>query len=740
MQKKIIVSNRLPVQISRSEEGLTVAPSAGGLATGLKSYHKGNGGLWMGWPGLSTSTVQEENEITELLKKENCAPIFLDERLIENYYNGFSNATIWPLFHYFSKYATFRGTFWRAYLEVNRLFAERILEVAEDHDTIWVHDYQLMLLPQLLRDIKPTLKIGFFLHIPFPSYELFRTLPWRSEILEGLLGADLIGFHTYDYARHLISSVKRILGYETNFTKLNIGNRKVEIEVFPMSIDFAKFNDLAYQIKQKPKEELSKERQDLDLLREHNPQLKLILSIDRLDYTKGITERLRAFALLLRNRPEYQEKISFIMQIVPSREMVDEYQSLKSELEEMVASINGEFGSIGWTPVIYFYRSLPFNSLVELYNATDIALLTPLRDGMNLVAKEFIACQLLKTGVLILSEMTGAAKELGEALLVNPNNILEVSNAIHEALSMPEEEAIRRIDIMQDRLRTYDVHHWAETFVGALEKVGSKNEKKEMKAINKEVKSKIFNDFNRANRRAIFLDYDGTLKELFREPGGAKPDEELFKVLDALNDLPELELIITSGRGKNNMDDWLAHKPYHLMAEHGLWTRLRGSSWLTKKTASTSWIKNIRPLLESYTYRTPGSLIEEKTHSLVWHYRKAEIELGEIRVSELHNDLSNMIQNQDLELIEGKYLLEVKPSGLNKGTTMNEYLSSDLFDFVMIMGDDVTDEFMFLAAPDKSYTVKVGEGNSNARYQIENPEEVRKLLRELTEVDGKGKS
>ncbi|MCJ7801816.1 MAG: trehalose-6-phosphate synthase, partial [Candidatus Marinimicrobia bacterium] len=407
MSRLIIASNRLPVKINNLEAEFTLETSAGGLATGLKSYHKSNNSIWLGWPGLEVSSIKEKQQISEMLAAEHCLPIYLENELIENFYDGFSNATLWPLFHYFTEYASFKEIYWDAYKKANEIFAEAIVKTTKVGDTVWIHDYQLMLVPQLIRSQRPDIRIGFFLHIPFPSYEVFRILPWREDILMGILGADLIGFHTYDYARHFNSSVKRLLGYDIDFSTISLETRQVYIDVFPMGIDYAKFKSKAIEIQNTPAQEHSKEHQDIDRFLLDAPDRKLILSIDRLDYTKGIPERIKAFRQFLTEHSEFKEKVSLLMLTVPSRTDVEQYQHLKSEIEELVGGINGEFGTLSWNPIIYFYRSLPFDSLIELFSSSDIALLTPLRDGMNLVAKEFIATKVNYKGVLILSEMAG---------------------------------------------------------------------------------------------------------------------------------------------------------------------------------------------------------------------------------------------------------------------------------------------------------------------------------------------
>ena len=728
MKRIVIVSNRLPISIQKNNNKFDISPSAGGLATGLKSYHQNNNSIWIGWPSINANDIEEENEVSKLLAKDQCIPVFLSDELIENYYDGFSNAIIWPLFHYFTDYTRFEEGYWEAYKKVNELFAEVILSNAKQNDMVWIHDYQLMLVPNLIKTKRPDLSIGFFLHIPFPSFEVFRILPWRESIIEGLLGADLLGFHTYDYARHFISSVKRLMGYDVEFNTISLDDRQVFIDVFPMGIDFNKFQEKALEIQSKPIQEHSKEHQDIDRFLLSMPDRRIILSIDRLDYTKGIPERLKAFRHFLETYPEYKEKVSLIMLTVPSRVDVEQYQHLRSEVEELVGSINGEFGTLNWNPVIYFYRSVPFDNLIELYSTADVALLTPLRDGMNLVAKEFVASKVNPKGVLILSEMAGATKELGEAISVNPNNVEDVSEAIYKALTMSDIDQSTSIFAMQDRIRRYSVFKWADEFINSLSKTGKKQAENQSRKVSEGLIKDIYNNFSKANDKIVLLDYDGTLQRFFGNPQDAKPDTELLNLLNNLNSDPQTDLVIISGRDKDTLTDWFGNMKVALIAEHGVWVKSRNDDWKERNQSQSKWKESIRPVLESYMDRTPGSLIEEKSHSLAWHYRKADIELGALRALELTTDLSDLLLNQDLEVMEGSKVIEVKVAGINKGKAAIDYMQSKEYDFILAIGDDWTDEYLFKELPESSLTIKVGSARSAAKYYIDNYKEVRNFL------------
>ncbi len=464
MGKLILVSNRLPINLTKGENGFEITPSIGGLATALSSFYKDFNSIWVGWTGITLDGLDEKDldQVRSGLKEQRCRGVFLSEADIESYYEGFSNKTIWPLFHYFITQTKMNQEDWESYQRVNESFAEEILKIVEKDDTVWIHDYHLFLLPRLLRQKMPELSIGFFLHIPFPSSEVFRILPWRNEILRGIMGADLIGFHTYDYVLHFISSVRRLLGHENSLGYIEAGPRTVKVSSFPISIDFEYFSNAP----KSPK--VMKEKQEILKTVENR---KIIMSIDRMDYTKGIPQRIRAYGRFLEKYPKYHEKVTLINVASPSRIGVDTYHDLKLEVEQLVGEVNGKYTKLGWVPIWYIFQGIPQNQLLALYCSADVALITPLRDGMNLIAKEYIVSKSDHKGVLILSELAGAAKELGEALHVNPNNIEEIADAIFEALEMPEKKQIRSNRIMRDRIRKYDIDKWASDFFSELQKV-----------------------------------------------------------------------------------------------------------------------------------------------------------------------------------------------------------------------------------------------------------------------------
>jgi trehalose 6-phosphate synthase/phosphatase len=725
MGRLLLVSNRLPISVEKRRGKLRFEPSVGGLATALGAFYKSRPSVWIGWPGIELEKITgEERNIEASLLSEGCYPVFLSERDVEDYYHGFCNRTIWPLFHYFPEYTGYSLDFWQAYEQVNQVFANAIADVAEQGDIIWVHDYHLMLLPKLIRDRLPEATVGFFLHIPFPSFEIFRLLPWRRQILDGLLGAELVGFHTYDYAQHFLNSVHNLLGYESVMGQIISADRMIKVEVFPLGIDYERYYSAAKS---------SAVRTQASKFRERLKNCKIILSIDRLDYTKGIPKRLEAFRLFLENHPEYREKIILALVVAPSRTRVSHYAQLKRQVDELVGAINGKYGSIGWTPIWYLYRPLPFEFLVALYNMADIALITPLRDGMNLIAKEYIASKTDGKGVLILSETAGAARELGEAVIINVNNLEEITQALEEALVMPKKEQKERNRIMQKRLQRYNVGHWADEFIDRLLHTQKLQNEMRAKGLVDETKTKLVSNFQRSGQRLLLLDYDGTLVSFSEKPEQAKPDGEVKRLLKKLAKDPKSEVVLISGRDKYTLEKWFGGLKVGLVAEHGAWTKEKGGGWEIIETLSVDWKEEVRPILELYVDRTPGSFVEEKEFSLAWHYRKASTTLGDMQAREVVSDLLNLTANLDLQVLEGNKVVEVKNSGVNKGRAALRWISRKTWDFILAIGDDLTDEDTFRVLPATAWSIRVGFSASVAKFSLGSPSQVRSLLREMIE-------
>ncbi|PIQ22278.1 MAG: bifunctional alpha,alpha-trehalose-phosphate synthase (UDP-forming)/trehalose-phosphatase [Cytophagales bacterium CG18_big_fil_WC_8_21_14_2_50_42_9] len=727
MARKIIVSNRLPVKIEEGENNMTFKPSEGGLATGLGSVYKEDNNIWIGWPGLYLDDETQEQHVIENLKKESMEPVFLTETEIKEFYEGFSNETLWPSFHYFSQYAVYEPSYWEAYVKVNEKFCAQIVKNAQPEDTIWIHDYQLLLLPSMVREHLPDITIGFFQHIPFPSFEVFRMLPWRKEILDGMLGADLLGFHTYDDVRHFVSSVKYILGHSATHGIIDTGERSVMVDAFPMGIDYDKYASLAASDQVKEIEQN---------FREALRNRQVVLSIDRLDYSKGIPQRLKAFEQFLNDCPEMHEKAILVMIVVPSRDKVEKYKHLKEEIDELVGRINGLFRTISWSPIHYYYHSYPLEELSAFYRMADVALVTPMRDGMNLVCKEYIASRDNGTGVLILSEMAGAAKELPEAILINPNDLHQIASAICQALTIPEAEQKTQIASMQAIVKKYNIHHWVKIFMDRLEFIKDKQNSLKTTLLKGQSLEACKSAYKKAQKRLIFLDYDGTLMPFTRDPNKTQPDEDLLALLQNLTADKKNRVIVISGRNRQTLSEWLGEMPLDMIAEHGVWLHQYDSEWKKIQKLKNDWKEEIRPILENYVSRTPGALLEEKDYALVWHYRKVDPALGETRAGELSTYLNYLIANQNLQVMEGDKIVEIKNIEVNKGIAASRWLEKFPSEFVMAIGDDRTDEDTFKAMPPEAFTIKVGSTRSSAKYHVNSPEEVRNLLKDLSQISG----
>jgi trehalose 6-phosphate synthase/phosphatase len=734
-RRLVIVSNRLPVSVEIEDGELRFQPSAGGLATGLASLREAgkqsgalpNELLWVGWPGRSIESSLQAEVARVIAARFQSHAVFLNEEEMDHFYLGFCNSTLWPLFHYFTSYAVYQLPFWEHYKRINQLFADALESVLRPDDIVWVHDYHLMLLPRLLKARQHELSVGFFLHIPFPSFEVFRLLPgeWRRDILEGLLGADLIGFHTYEYAHHFLQCVLRILGYEYQMSQVMAADHVVRVDTFPMGIDVEKFASAPYD------EETGREIREL---KNALTGIKLVLSVDRLDYSKGILNRLEGYELFLENNLEYHGKVALLMVVVPSRIGVLQYDLMKRQIEELVGKINGRFGQVGWTPVMYQYRHVPFASLTAFYAVSDVCLVTPLRDGMNLVAKEYVATRGDGAGVLILSEMAGAAKELPEAIVINPNNRVEIAGALKEALETPPGEQQKRVRLMQRRLRRYNVTRWASDFLITLMGMREVQKRFESKLLSPAARREIMARYEKSQRRLFFLDYDGTLTPLVRHPSLAGPDESKRALLQALANEPKNNVVIISGRERQTLEEWLGDLPIGLVAEHGAWVKIAGHDWRRTKPVANEWKRELLPILEIYADRLPGALVEEKEDSVAWHYRMADPEQAALCAPELIDHLLNMTAKTDLQLIQGNKVVEIRQSGINKGAAALFWLNSDDYDFILGIGDDTTDEDFFKAVPAGAFSIRVGLAATHAQYNIRSSSDVIELLREFAAV------
>jgi trehalose 6-phosphate synthase/phosphatase len=720
----------LPFGLDKTGDDIIVRQSSGGLVSAIKSYLERQSTssqfteqLWVGTLEASEEDWKKANSKGIINSDYGIEPIFTDKKVYEDYYSGFSNSTLWPLFHYFPSLVEFKKEYFEAYININRTFAEKLKEIYQPGDVFWIHDYHLMLLPGMLRKRNNDISIGFFLHIPFPSYEIFRLLPteWKRRLLKGLLGADLIGFHTYDYMQHFIHSVKMGLKVESQFNTILYQGRILKVDLFPISIDYQKFRNAVLD---------DTVTAICNKLEQRFHGMKIVFSVDRLDYTKGVDYRLEAFQQFLEKYPGWREEVIFIINVIPSRDFIPTYVERKRQIEEKVSTINGLFSSLNWQPVIYRYNHLSFEELCALYQAADVALITPLRDGMNLVAKEYIASCIDK-GVLILSELTGAASELNEALLVNPTDADEVVNALQTALMMPVTEQRKRLSYMQQRIADYDVHKWINEFFEQLMNIKKEQLMQKAKILEERTIEKIINEFHGSRRRCILLDYDGTLAPFQKLPSLAVPGDELLHLLEELSKDEANEIVVISGRDNDILEKWMGHLRLTLVAEHGAFIRYKNEAWEQQVSQSNEWKEEIRPLLQLFVTRCAGSFIEEKKNTLAWHYRNTDPDLGFVRSRELRSSLLQLTTNTALQVIDGNRVIEVRLIGVDKGATTLKILQRYNPDFSLCLGDDTTDEDMFRILKDKGYTIKIGNGTTAAQYTLKSQTDVLPLLQKF---------
>ncbi|HEY9886478.1 MAG TPA: bifunctional alpha,alpha-trehalose-phosphate synthase (UDP-forming)/trehalose-phosphatase [Vampirovibrionales bacterium] len=727
-RRVIVIANRLPVNVSNKDDKLTFSPSPGGLVTALSSLKDKYEQVWLGWPGDIDAEDSEKEKIKEKLKADfNSHAVFLTKRQINRYYLGYSNKVLWPVLHYLPSHCDYEEKDWKTYKQVNELFCETLINEIKPtkDDLIWVHDYQLMLLPALIREKLPEANIGFFLHTPFCSAEIFRAIPHEQELLKGVLGSSLIGFHTYGYLRHFRSALLRILGINSEIDRVDQETHTASIGVYPISIDTKHIQKLSQS------EEVIAHEKTVEQLKRGR---KLIISVDRLDYTKGISRRLKGFQKLLKRNPKLASELLLVQIAVPSRTKIESYRELKEEVEEIVSDINEDHERETNPPVVYYYRSLPFDKLLSFYKSADIALVTPLCDGMNLVAKEYVAAQKDK-GVLILSEFAGAACELGEAITVNPWSPDEIADALETALEMRPWDKSKRMQQMYTKINRNDVHYWSNSFLSDLNKTlqFNTNAASSTILIKPSIQEEILEKFHKAKSKAILLDYDGTLVNFTNLPMNATPDDDLKELLRDLNAKENTDLAIVTGRSKSDMEDWLGDLDLSFSTEHGLWLKLQEEkdwSKILNDDQYPKWYESVKEIFSRFCQVTPGSFIEEKETSIAWHFRLTDPEFGSFQSRELVANLTNLLANSPAEVLQGKSIVEVRVPGINKSSIIQKFHQAQKeYDFILAIGDDVTDEDLFAALPEHAIAVKVGVGISKAQYRLTKVSHVRNFLK-----------
>jgi trehalose 6-phosphate synthase/phosphatase len=729
----IVVSNRLPLTLKKSEQGWDTVRSSGGLASAMNPLLARTTGDWIGWAGDSGEEDPGERQavLNRWAETDHCFAVDLPKEVAAGFYEGYANQTLWPVFHNFPSQLKFDAKHWEAYVEANRIFSEAVVNRYRPNDLIWIHDYHLMLLPQMLRDRLPDAAVGFFLHIPFPSSEIFPVLPRREELLEGLLGADLLAFQTHGHLQQFRATLLRVLGMESKIAEVTLGSRPVRLEALPIGIAPEEYTGLLN------KDENTRQQYAEWVKRYHGR--KVLLAVDRLDYTKGVPERLRAYAQLLRSSPELKEKVILIQIAVPTREGIDTYQDLRTEVNRLVGEINGKLGTPEWTPLVYINRSIERSELVGLYKLADICWVGSLRDGMNLVAKEYVACKEEGDGVLVLSEFAGAAAEMGEALLINPYDEAQTAATIQRALTLDEQERRLRMTALHNRVLRNNVFDWGDRFLASLEEAVSERGRYIDTQPQRLRPGELRDAYMRASHRLLIFDYDGTLIPFVKRPQQAVPPPAVLDLLTALASESNNFVALMSGRSAENLDRWFGQVPkLCLVAEHGAEIKAPcASTWESlRPQPPTDWRSTVTPILEHFVDRTPGSFMEEKKYALVWHYRMAEPEFGEWLANELVAMLEAMLAETELRAFRGEKIVEVKPVWANKAEALERLLQETPDpDFIFAAGDDRTDEDLFERLSGDAWTVHVGPGPTRASFTVTDTEVLRRML-ELLATSG----
>jgi trehalose 6-phosphate synthase/phosphatase len=706
-----VASNRLPFSYQRTAQGLERKPSPGGLVSALDPVLRKQGGTWVGWPGI----VSKEGDAP--LESDDygyaIAPVPLTESEVTRYYHGFSNRTLWPLFHSMTERAQFDGADYASYETVNDRFADEILRVADDDALVWVHDYQLMLAPRRIREQRADLRLAFFLHIPFPPFDIFRLLPWDRELLRSLLACDLIGFHVRGYAQNFMDCVERTLGARVHRREMFVeyGTRTTRIGAFPIGIEFEEFESLAKGAK----------------AREPGRE-KIVLGVDRLDYTKGIPERIRAFERLLELHPEHREHVVLLQLAVPSRSQVSEYKELKREIDELVGSINGRFATANWSPIRYLYRSVPQERLATIYRDADVALVTPLRDGMNLVAKEFVACQVADPGVLILSRLAGAADTMRESLLVNPYDVDGTAEAIHRALGMDETERASRMSGLRRRERRKNLDVWTQSF---LEEAFA--DRASVQPMADSDFEDWLGEFLDGYRLALFIDYDGTLTPLCDHPDNARLAPEMRSALRSCTGRSDTDVAIVSGRALADVRKMVGEAVPTYAGNHGLEIEGHHIGHFEHEDL-VHYRERADGLAEELdAIATGGAWTERKGPTLTFHFRA----VPEHERDQLVAEAREIIGRAGYQPRDAHCAVEARPPiGWDKGRAVLHILKARYGPAwsesirVVYVGDDITDEdaFRFLAGLSRTFRVGSPDTPTAATHRLPDVDAVQSLL------------
>jgi trehalose 6-phosphate synthase/phosphatase len=702
---------------------------SGGLVSALLAVNLDEPFAWLGFETNPRNAKLLSSQASQVNANLECHPVLLSKEIYDLYYDGFSNDMIWPLFHYEGHLATFVRKNWLAYVEANQAMADAIAKIAQEGDTVWIHDFHFLMLPKFLREKGLKIKIGFFLHIPFPSSEVFRQLPVREEILSGMIQCDLIGFHEHSYLRQFIVSLKAILGIDSSLFEAEVGDHTLHLGVYPISIDTEEYK------KKATSHAVLAQTQAYRYMSRVPFQ---ILGVDRLDYTKGLELKLRGFQQALRKYPELVGHINLLQVAVPTRQKVPYYMKIRKVIEQLVGSINGEFGGPDYVPVQYIFNSVDETQLLALYRRANAALVTSKRDGMNLVAMEYIIAQDIETpGSLILSEFAGAASFLSDALIINPWDVDSIADAIHQAYKMPFAERRERLSNLQEILSRYSATKWAEGFLRDLEASQGARQKATtvyLTADRTHWPAQVLERLKKAPKVRLVVDYDGTLVSIERKPERALLQTKTRLLLEQLQQ--HLEVFILSGRSREFLDQQFPNSPFFLGAEHGAFYRAPGAPWESRVTSDIqTWYPQVEKVMQSYAERVPLSFVEKKEASLVWHFRESPKDFADFQSRKMDDELQIGMANEPVSVVMGLRILEAKSIECNKGNFLRRILQASPEDgFYLCLGDDRTDEDMFRVIENQGISIKIGPEATQAQFRLSSQSDVDPFLTELLEL------
>ncbi|KAH0654576.1 hypothetical protein KY289_032254 [Solanum tuberosum] len=781
--RMIVVANQLPLKVKRrpDNKGWSFSWNEDSLLLRLKDgLPEDMEVLFVGSLSVDVDPIEQDDVSSYLLDKFRCVPTFLPPNIVEKYYEGFCKRHLWPLFHYMLPFSPDHGgrfdrSMWEAYVSANKMFSQKVVEVLNpEDDFVWIHDYHLMVLPTFLRRRFNRLRIGFFLHSPFPSSEIYRTLPVREEILKALLCSDLVGFHTFDYARHFLSCCSRMLGLEYQSKRGYIGleyyGRTVGIKIMPVGIHMGHIESM--------KKIADKELKFKELKQQFEGKT-VLLGVDDLDIFKGINLKLLAMEHMLKQHPSWQGQAVLVQIANPMRGKGIDLEEIQAEIQESCKRINKQFGKPGYEPIVYIDRSVSSSERMAYYSVAECVVVTAVRDGMNLTPYEYIVCRQGVSGaetdsgvggpdksMLVVSEFIGCSPSLSGAIRINPWNVEATAEAMNEAVSMAEQEKQLRHEKHYRYVSTHDVAYWSRSFLQDMERTCADHFRKRCYGIGlgfgfrvvsldpnfrKLSIDDIVNAYIKSKSRAIFLDYDGTVMP--QNSIIKSPSANVISILNKLSGDPNNTVFIVSGRGRESLTKWFSPcRKLGLAAEHGYFLRWeREQKWeVCSQTSDFGWMQLAEPVMQSYTDATDGSCIERKESAIVWQYRDADSGFGFSQAKEMLDHLESVLANEPVAVKSGQHIVEVKPQGVTKGLVAEKVFTSlavkgKLADFVLCIGDDRSDEDMFEIIGDalsrniisydaKVFACTVGQKPSKAKYYLDDTSEVVLMLDSLADA------